>query len=132
MNDNKFKKTKICKYWKNNKCRFMDNSLSCPYAHGSNELCQIQCENLNNDSDNNYENEKKEIIENLYYDQYSDEIHFYDEKTDLYTKDKYVKEMEELIKLIKDEDIKIPNILWELQINQIKTLKKTFKNYILD
>ena len=134
MIDNRIKKTKICRYWKNKKCKFMNNSILCPYAHGNDELC-LQ----NKNSDDNYEknininkNQNKETIEKLYYDEYSDEIHFYDEESDLYTQNKFIKEMEELIKLIKDEDIKIPDILWEFQINQIKTLKKTFKKYIHD
>lgn len=138
--DNKLKKTKICNFWKINKCKFMDNSELCDYAHGENELiCHLNeicddnnCKKKHINKNNENIKQKKEndkIIENLYYDEYDGEIYFYNEEVNIYTKDKYIKEMEELITLIKSKDLEISNIFWELQINQIKTLKKIFKNY---
>lgn len=36
-------KIKICKYWKDNKCNFMENSSKCQFAHGMEDINMIIC-----------------------------------------------------------------------------------------
>lgn len=36
-------KSKICTYWENKNCKFMDESFKCQFAHGDNELNKIIC-----------------------------------------------------------------------------------------